>query len=250
MFRRILAAVLVVLSFSAPNARAEDPPAPPAQATAEHVDKELSSDVPALFAFHEVIMPLWHDAWPAKNLDLMRELVPGINGHVAAIQKVELPGILRDKQAKWDEGVADCASYASKLEAALAANEQQAALDAAESLHAAYEGLVRTVRPRLKELDAYHQELYRAYHYDWPQRNLDALSARAEQMAGKCEALKSAGIPKRYEAKEAKLRAGFTELCAATGNLQAACAAREEKGIGEAVEKVHAAYQACETLFE
>jgi len=49
-------------------------------------------------------VPLWHEAWPDKNLGLMRELMPKINEHVAALRKAELPGILRDKKAKWTKG--------------------------------------------------------------------------------------------------------------------------------------------------
>ena len=200
--------VLASLTFlAAPPAAAADPApaqaapaavataAPPVEAaaheTAECSDAEIKAEVPALAEFHEVIYPLWHDAWPNRNLGLMKELLPQIKAHVAAVQKAELPGILRDKQGKWDEGVAGVAASAGALEQALAQEDQQAALDAAEALHAGFEGLVRTVRPRMKELDAYHQVLYRIYHYDWPQKNLAALKQHAAELVA------SAGDPPR-----------------------------------------------------
>lgn len=265
MFRWIL--VLAALAFlAAPTAAAADPApaqaapaavaaaAPPAEAaapeTADCSDAEIKAEVPALGEFHEVIYPLWHDAWPSQNFGLMKELLPQIKAHVTAVQKAELPGILRDKQAKWDEGVAGVAASAGALEQALAKDDQQGALDAAEALHAGFEGLVRTVRPRLKELDAYHQVLYRIYHYDWPQKNRAALRQHAAELVASCAPLQTTAVPKRFAAKEAQLRAEFAALCAATGELQALGDGADEKALGAAVEKVHARYQACESMFD
>jgi len=261
MSRWILA--LVSLALLAAPAAADPAPAPPAavaaaappaeaaaRETAECSDAELKAEVPALSDFHEVIYPLWHDAWPNKNFGLMKELLPQIKAHVAAVQKAELPGILRDKQGKWDEGVAGVAVSAGALEQALAQDDQQGALDAAEALHAGFEGLVRTVRPRLKELDAYHQVLYRIYHYDWPQKNRAALRQHAAELAASCEPLQAAAVPKRFAAKEAQLRESIAALCAATAELQALGDGAEEKALGDAVEKVHARYQACEQMFD
>jgi hypothetical protein len=195
-------------------------------------------------------MPLWHEAWPNKDLKLMRELMPQIKEHVATLQKAELPGILRDKRDKWDAGVAGVAAQTAKLEAALTADQQQPALDAAEALHAGFEGLVRVVRPRMKELETYHQFLYRIYHYDWPNRDFATLTTHAGDLATACAPLASAAVPKGFEGKEAQLREGFTALCAATAELQAACGGKDEKVVRTAVEKVHTAYQACEKMFD
>lgn len=234
-------------------APAGDPATTPSAAHAETPqcsDAELSADVPALFDFHEVIMPLWHDAWPNKDFELMRKLMPEIQAHVANIQQVELPGILRDKRDKWNSGVADIAMQAVALDAALKADQQQPALDAAEALHAGFEGLVRVVRPRMKELEAYHQVLYRVYHYDWPNRDMTALAGHAGEMATACAPLATAEVPKRFESRAAQLREGFAALCAATGELTVACGGKDQKAVGAAVEKVHTAYQACEKMFD
>ena len=66
---------------------------------------ETTSQVPALTAMHEVIMPLWHEAWPAKDTKAMARILPDIDRHVKAVSAAKLPGILRDKQAAWDAGV-------------------------------------------------------------------------------------------------------------------------------------------------
>jgi hypothetical protein len=248
MYRRTIFAALFVFALAAPLFATET--APVARAGAECTDAEVKAEVPALSDFHEVIMPLWHDAWPNRNFAEMRELMPKIRGHLAALKKVELPGILREKQAKWDAGLAGVGASVDKLEAALAAKEDQAALDAAEALHAGFEGLVRTVRPRMAELDAFHQVLYRVYHYDWPNKDHAALAKRADELTTACATLQKAAVPKRFAAKEAQLREAFGALAAATAEFRAAAAGAAGKALDKAVETMHAKYQACEALFE
>lgn len=248
MSRWILSAGLALM-LTAPAAWAGDTQAVPA-AGAVCSDAELTSQVPALSEFHEVIAPLWHDAWPAKNLNQMRELLPEIDADIAALRKTELPGILRDKKPQWDEGVAACATHAAALRKALDAKQEQPALDAAEALHASYEGLARTIRPRMQELDAYHQVLYRVYHFDRPNKDLSALALHSQEMVAQCATLTAATIPKRYEAKAGQLKTRFADLCAATQDLNTACAGKDEKAVDAAVERVHTAYRDCEQAFE
>jgi hypothetical protein len=248
MFRWILAP-WIALALSTNTAWSGDA-APTATGGAVCNDADLKAEVPALSDFHEVIAPLWHEAWPNKDLARMRELLPEIDGHIATLQKTDLPGILRDKKPAWDRGVAACAAQAAALRQALDRKQEQAALDAAESLHASFEGLVRTIRPRMAELDAYHQVLYRVYHFDHPNKDLAALTLHSEEMAAKCAALAGAPIPKRYEAKAGQLKAEFAALCTATGDLKTACAGKDAAALDAAVEKVHTTYRACEQMFE
>lgn len=248
MFRWILSAGLALM-LTAAVARGGDTQTPPAEGSVCS-DADLKSEVPALSAFHEVIAPLWHEAWPAKNLNQMRELLPEIDADIAALRKTELPGILRDKKPKWDEGVAACATHAAALRKALDGNKEQAALDAAEALHASFEDLARTIRPRMPELDAYHQVLYRVYHFDRPNKDLTSLAAHSEEMTAKCATLSAAAIPKRYEGKTEQLKTRFADLCAATQDLNTACAGKDEKTVDAAVERVHSAYRVCEQVFE
>ena len=72
---------------------------------ATEVDAETEARVPALTAFHEVVYPLWHEAWPKKDVDALVALAPKVDDGVAAIAKAELPGILRDKKATWASAV-------------------------------------------------------------------------------------------------------------------------------------------------
>jgi phosphopantetheinyl transferase (holo-ACP synthase) len=197
---------------------------------------------------HEVIYPLWHEAWPNKDVKMMTELLPQVQQHVAAVEKAELPGILRDKQAAWAEQVKELRATCTAYEKAAAAADTQALLDAVEALHARFEKMVRVIRPVMKELDAYHQVLYVVYHKIAPEKRLADLPAAATQLSSACAELAAAPIPKRFAAKEADLKAAFAALCEATATLQAA--GSDPAAAPAAVEVVHTRYQAVEKVFE
>lgn len=211
---------------------------------------ETTSQVPALFAFHDVIAPLWHEAWPNKNFAMMRELLPQVEQRVAAIQKAELPGILHDKEAAWKKGVEALAAAAARMKSSLAASEDQASLDAVEELHARFEQLVRVIRPPMKELDAYHVALYELYHKALPTKDLTRIDSLAGELVTRCQTLGAAATPKRFAAREAELKQGVALLCEATGSLAALPADAPVATVETAVERVHTRYQAVEGLFQ
>ncbi|NWG00445.1 MAG: hypothetical protein HXY19_05835 [Thermoanaerobaculaceae bacterium] len=211
---------------------------------------ETKAEVPALTAFHEVIYPLWHEAWPERDTAKMKELLPQVQQHLAVVEKAELPGILRDKREKWDAGLQQMREIVARYERAARADDAAALAAAVEELHAAYESLVRLVRPVMAELDAYHQVLYRLYHYDWPAGKLDAIRQDAAALEQACTQLAGAAVPKRFATREAKLRSAFADLCAATRELVTASAGTDLGQLGSVVEKVHSAYQAAEGVFD
>jgi hypothetical protein len=237
--RTIIVATMLV-GLLAVAGHAEQMPAP----------GETSSQVPALFAFHDVIAPLWHDAWPNKNLAMMRELEPEVEKGVQAIKTAELPGILRDKQEAWTQGVTALAAAATKMKAALAAKEEQQALDAVEELHSRFEQLVRVIRPAMKELDAYHQVLYDIYHKLMPVKDLATLKPATEELVARCASLGAAPVPKRFASKEVELKKSFAALCDATAELKTVATGSDAAAATIAVEKVHTQYQATAALFE
>jgi hypothetical protein len=211
---------------------------------------ETSSEVPSLWAFHEVIVPLWHEAWPNKDLAQMRQLMPKIEENMAALQKAELPGILRDKKDAWKSGVSAMTSATSALKSALVGNNEKGALDAAEALHGGFERLVRMIRPAIKELDAYHVVLYEIYHSLLPAKDMAKMRPAADALAQRCTALMAAAIPGRLAAKEVEIKAAFARLCDATAALKTTAAGDDTAATAKAVETVHTAYQASAAIFE
>jgi hypothetical protein len=215
-----------------------------------HDAAETRSEVPALTEFHEVIFPLWHEAWPNKNYKMMRDLLPQVKTHLARIAAAELPGILREKQDAWSKGVAGLKDVVAQYEAAAASGPDQALADAVETLHERYEAQVRLIRPVMKELDAFHVVLYRVYHHELPGKAFDKVAISAGEMADRCAGLAKAPVPKRFAELEPKLGPAIASLCEATTALKATAAGSDHAATARAVETVHAAYEAVAALFQ
>ena len=218
------------------------------RANAGEADAETRSEVPALTALHEVVFPLWHEAWPKKDYAMMKDLLPQARAGVAKVAEARLPGILRDKQAAWDQGLAGLEDALARYEAAAAAGSEQGLLEAVEVFHARYEGLVRVTRPPMKELDAFHVALYRVFHHELAAQAWPAVAASAGQMAEACLVLAAAPVPKRFASREAALRPEVATLCAKSELLKATAAGTDREATAEAVEAVHSQYEKVEGL--
>jgi hypothetical protein len=219
-------------------------------ALAATVDAETEARVPALSAFHEVIYPLWHEAWPKKDVDALVALGPKIDAGVAAIAKAELPGILRDKKSTWDAAVVRLKAIAVEYGTAAGKKDGPALLAAAESLHAHYEKMVRIVRPALKELDAFHGTLYVLYHKQLDPFSLDEVSKSVATLKEKTGPLSAAVLPERLKAKQAAFDSARVQLAAAVDATAASLAGKDEKAIRAAVEVLHSRYQDLEKVFD
>ena len=133
-----------------------------------HRTAETTASVPELAKFHTVIYEIWHGAWPKKDVAQLAGLLPKVEDGVALVAKATLPGILRDRKQAWDAQVQALQEAAREYRTAVEKKQDQALLDAAEKLHMQYERAVRVIRPPLKELEAFHSDLYLLYHYYMP----------------------------------------------------------------------------------
>ncbi len=218
-------------------------------AFAQDVKAETSSEVPELTAFHDIIYPIWHTAYPSKDYAALRHFVPEVNELAAKIYSAQLPGILRDKKAKWEEGLDVFKKSVEAYNAAAEGQNDQALLDAAELLHAKYEALVRLIRPVLAEVDAFHQLLYVLYHKDFPAKAFDKIRESTAALVAKAEAVTKATISKRLEPKADAFRKAAADLLEAAKALDAAGQNHDHDGMLECVEVLHAKYQALEAVF-
>jgi len=216
----------------------------------EH-EKETSWEVPELWDFHEVIYQLWHEAWPDKDVDMLKELLPELETGFAKVKAVELPGILRDKKPKWDELIKMMDKTLESYKDAIDKNDSESLLKAAEDVHATFEKFVRTIRPVLKEVDAFHQELYMLYHYYLPDYNIERIAEAAEKLKEKSAELDKAELPKRLTKKEKQFNHARSELSSSVTKLNDLVKnkASEEK-IKEAIDKLHTNYQNLEAVFD
>jgi len=221
-----------------------------AAAAVPALTQETESTVPELSAFHEVIYPIWHTAYPEKDIAMLKSLVPQVNELAEKVFAAKLPGILREKQAKYDAGLAEFRKSVEAYNAAAKGSDDKAMLDAAEVLHAKYEMLVRILRPVLKEMDAFHKVLYVVYHTHLPAKDWAAIRAAAPDLKAKAEAVTKATLPTRLQAKAEAFAKAADELAKAATVLAGLEPKADGAAVEQAVQKLHSRYQELEKIFD
>ncbi|MEW6508227.1 MAG: hypothetical protein AB1432_10830 [Bacteroidota bacterium] len=217
---------------------------------AQEKEHETSSEVKELGEFHDVIYQVWHTAWPQKDIKLLISLLPQVEEKASNIVRAKLPGILRDKKPKWDEGVKKFMVYVGDYRNAAAIKDSVGLLKAAEKVHAQFEMLVRIIRPVTKEVDAFHQVLYMLYHYYMPEYQYDKIKEAAKNLKEKSDDLIKSKLPDRLKAKSEQFDKVKTELAAAVEKLNKEVAAGSNKEkINSAVDEVHSKYEELEHVF-
>ena len=173
---------------------------------------ETQASVPELDAFHEIIYPIWHTSYPGKDYATLRGYAPQVQALAQKIFEAKLPGILREKQAKWEAGLAEFKKAVEDYTGAASGGADEALGNAAEVLHARYEMLVRLLRPVLKEAEDFHRELYVVYHKHLPDKDFAAIKIASSALARKAEALVQASLPKRLESRQEQFRQAAVAL--------------------------------------
>ncbi len=212
--------------------------------------QETEGTVPEISAFHEVIYPIWHTAFPEKDIAMLKSLVPQVNELADKVFAAKLPGILRDKQAKYDAGLAEFRASVEAYNAAAKGSDDKAMLDAAEALHAKYEKLVRTLQPVLKEMEDFHKVLYVVYHTDLPAKNWEAVRAAAPDLKAKAEAVTAAKLSARLQPKAEAFAKASGELVKAATVLAGLGPEANGEAVEQAVQKLHGRYQELEKIFD
>jgi hypothetical protein len=211
---------------------------------------DATARVPALDSFHEVIYKIWHEAWPEKNVALLRQLLPEVEKGISDVASAQLPGILREKRAAWEEGLRKLQAVGSEYKAAAGARDDTALLASAERLHGQFEALMRTIRPALKELDEFHAVLYMLYHYYLPDYDIEKIRASASELKQKMAALNQSSLPERLRQKESGFEAARAKLSRSVDALESVVRSDDRKTVENAISVLHADYQALNRIFE
>jgi len=236
MYKKILISLIIFSLFFSVNLFSQE----------EECADETDTNIPALVEFHEVMHPIWHTAYPSKDIDMLKKFVEDVNQKAEKIYMVKLPGILREKEAKWKKGVEEFKKAVENYNEAVQGSDDQALLDAAEILHTKYENLVRIIRPIVKELDEFHKVLYVIYHRYLPEARWAEIRKECNSLKEKSQKVLSAKLPKRLESKTDEFKKLAQELITSVNNL---CNAKD-KIMEEAVEDMHEKYVALQELFE
>jgi len=228
---------------------------PPGLAQETKAAKEIQADettatIPILSDFHEVIFTIWHTAWPEKNVAMLSQLAPDVRRYSDSLAKVQLPGILRDKESQWRKNIDQLVTIVGEYEKASSPVDSSALLDAAERLHAQYEALVRITRPPLKEVEAFHQVLYVIYHHYLPEKNVEKLTSAVPDLKEKMTALDTVRLPERQKKREPAFIEARKKLSASVASLDVSQLDTDFAAFASAVETMHGDYQALERVFE
>jgi len=217
----------------------------------EEIDHEVSTDVPELHEFHKTIYTLWHKAWPDKDYEMLKSLIPDIEKGYQKIKDVELPGILRHKKDTWDNHVNTLKQYVNKYKTAAAEGKKQQLLDAAEDIHSQFEYLVRTIRPVLKEMEEFHKSVYVLFHYYTPEYDYSKIKETVSGMTVKMEDLMKAELPQRLEDQKDIYEKAVNNLNDSVKSLYTIVNQEDnEEAIKRAVNKMHSRYQELEAIFD
>lgn len=211
---------------------------------------EVTSSVQELSDFHEVVYPLWHTAYPNKDYALFKQLLSDVNAGVEKIYAAILPGILRDKEKEWKDGLDKLSASVADYNKACEENNEAGMLTSAEVLHSNYEMLVRIVRPVTKEVDEFHKVLYMIYHHYGPNKNTEELGKAIDDLYLRADELKNCVLPKWATDKKDEFAKAADELYTSTQELKELKDSKaDDKQIQSSIDKVHANYQKLEALF-
>lgn len=214
---------------------------------------EITWTVPELIKFHDVIYLIWHEAFPAKDIKALKGFVPDIKTSMENINKAQLPGIVKEKENKWKEGLVEFNNTAEEYYKAADGNNEQTILDAAEKLHAKFEMMIRILRPVLKEIDEYHKVLYIIYHKYFPDKKYSDISSVMDNLIQKAEAITKADeekLKKRLKDKFSNFQPAAKELYDNTVALKEILKSNDSVKIDSSVEKMHSSYQKLESVFD
>jgi hypothetical protein len=212
---------------------------------------EISSSIPELFSFHDVIYPIWHTAYPNKDYALLKQLLPEVNSGSDKIFSAKLPGILRDKEKAWLAGLDKFKISVSNYNKACEENNEVNMLTSAETLHSDYEMLVRIVKPVTKEVDEFHKVLYMIYHHYGPDMDTVKLNKAIDDLVMRAGELKNCVLPKWATNKKDDFTKAANELYNSTKDLQELNNSdAEDKQLEKAIDQVHTNYQKLEALFD
>lgn len=214
-------------------------------------DHEVSFEVKELTEYHDVIYSIWHTGWHQKKIKFLSSLAGEVEQGYKKIESAALPGILKEKKARWENGLKKLGVCVDMYKVASLKNDSVSLLNAAEKLHSQYEAMVRLIHPVLKEVEEFHQVLYMVCHYYVPKDEFEKTKDAAVKLKAHAEAIEKTKLPERLKLKEKSFDKVRIELTAAVDKLNKVVeAGNDKKAVDKAVDGVHSKYQELEKIFD
>ena len=209
---------------------------------AQEERKASKPEIPELREMHHFIHPMWHDAYPAKDTEQLKELYPKLQGQYEKLKNASFPEQWEDKKLHWNEGVTQMGQTLKNYQQAMDTNDAEALLLAARTLHDDFEGWRMLINPPIPELDDFHKTLYYVYHDYLPEKNWEMLKSSIPEFEKKVQALQEAKLPKWMENNKQKFTSSLHQLQEAVDELASLKDSDDEQALTTAVENIHTAY--------
>jgi hypothetical protein len=204
-----------------------------------------ASDTTDLFTkamddFHEVLAPLWHEAYPKKDFKAIREQAPLFQKKLFVLLRAPLPNNLEEE--KLDSLFIKrqmLSFYVSQFGMAAADTVDSALASALEQMHGAYEELAKVFAVEIKELDSFHETLYFIWHDALPKKNYSAIKETVPVLKAEIDSLMKVSLPYGCTKNKEEFEKKRTALKDAVYQVALVCQKGTNQQIEEALNLMH-----------
>jgi hypothetical protein len=169
---------------------------------------------------------------------------------VTDLSKAKLPEIMHNRQEKWNGEIKGLNDNLAGLKKSASEDNKEAMLAYTESIHSSFEKLVRVLRPKLAELDKFHEDLYVLYHKLMPAGDIEGIKALLPSLKEKGNGLQKAKLTRGLAEKQAAFDQKVVALQSAITELEKSANKGNKKTTLAAGEKVHTAYEQIDGLLQ
>ncbi len=247
-FKFWVLSVSLFVGLSSLISRAEDKTAPSEDSLRKI--EEVTSQAPdttdslrmAMDDFHQVMAPLWHEAFSAKDFKTIREKAPLLQEKLLALLKVKLPTYLQEDEQKLNTFLSkrqELAYYVGQVSLASKDGVDSTLASAFEQMHWTYEELEKVFAVPIPELDSFHETLYFLWHKALPGKDYKAIKETASILKVEMDTLMKVPLPYGCAKKKEEFEKRKSALKDAVYGLVDVCQKGEEKKIEEALSLVH-----------
>lgn len=194
----------------------------------------------ALDDFHQILAPLWHEAFPKKDFKSIREQAPLLQEKLLAIVRLKPPVDLpKEKLQSYLTQRQELAFYVSQVTLAAADTVDSALASAFEQMHKSYEELAKVFTVEIKELDSFHETLYFIWHKALPDSDYQAIKKTIPELKAKVDSLMKVSVPYGCKVKKEEFEKGKAALKDAVYQVADACEKGTNQKIDEALNLMH-----------
>ena len=213
-------------------------------------DHAKNPQVPQLKEMHHVIHPMWHDAYPNKDVDQLKELYPELEKYYQNLKDAEFPEEWPDREMHWNEGIANMGNTLKEYKEAMENENSEELLTSARRLHDDFENLVMIINPPIPELDEFHKVLFHVYHDYLPAEDWQKVRESVPMFQEKVKQLGEAKLPGWMAEKDQDFRNACQNLENAIDQLAALDSESDDMQWENAIEEIHTAYVAVASTME